>query len=131
MNMQKVKNTQVLLRYAYGIAVLVIGLDKVLQTHWIVNWSKYVNDIVTGVLPAGSMGIFLTVIGVVEVVVAILILYPKTTRIGAYISAVWLLLIALNLVLLGYLDIAARDVLLAVGAVSLAWLTEATSDREG
>ena len=48
------------------------------------------------------------------------------TRIGAYIASVWLLLIAINLVMIGhYFDIALRDIGLCLSAFGLAKLTEA------
>jgi hypothetical protein len=62
--------------------------------------------------------------GVVEIAVAVL-LATKWPRIGGYLSIAWLVLIAINLLMLGYVDIAIRDVLLAVGALALAELTVA------
>lgn len=112
-----------LLRYSYGLVVLLAGLDKVFGTNLIVNWPKYVSPLAESLLPF-SVGTFLVIIGLVEVVVAILLL-TKFQRLGAYLATGWLVLIAINLLLLGYVDIAIRDVLLAVGAFALATLTDA------
>jgi hypothetical protein len=55
-----------------------------------------------------------------------LAILTRWTRIGAYVASVWLLLIAINLVTAGtFFDIAVRDVIMAIGAYTLASLTEA------
>lgn len=112
-----------MLRYAYGAVLLLAGLDKLLGTDLIVYWPKYISPLVGTHLPV-SVGMFLGFMGVVEIAVAIL-LVTKWPRIGGYLSVVWLVIIAVNLLMLGYTDVAIRDVLLAVGAVALAELTVA------
>ena len=47
---------------------------------------------------------------------------------GAFGAAVWLVLVALNLALAGYFDIAVRDVVMSIAAVTLARLTEARQE---
>jgi hypothetical protein len=104
--------------------VLVLaGLDKLLGTDLIVYWPKYISPFVASILPV-STGVFLATMGIIEIAVAILLI-TKWPRIGGYLSVAWLILIAINLLMLGYIDIAVRDVLLAVGAVALAELTVA------
>ncbi len=71
-----------------------------------------------------NAGVFLLVMGIVEVVVAVMLL-TKYERIAAYLSVAWLLLISVNLLMLGMIDIAIRDILLAVGALVLALLSYA------
>jgi hypothetical protein len=45
----------------------------------------------------------------------------RFTRIGAYVVGAWLLAIAFNLIAMGtYLDIAVRDVVMSIGAFTLA-----------
>ncbi|MEW6268415.1 MAG: hypothetical protein AB1689_03855, partial [Thermodesulfobacteriota bacterium] len=66
---------------------------------------------------------FMYLVGVVEIVVGLAIL-TRWTEIASYVAAVWLVCIAANLVLAGYLDVAVRDVVMAVGAFTLARLTE-------
>lgn len=112
-----------LLRYAYGAVLVLAGLDKLFGTDLIVYWPKYISPFVGSYLPV-SVGVFLGAMGVVEIAVAIL-LVTKWPRIGGYLSVAWLVLIAVNLLMLGYVDIAVRDILLAVGAVALAELTVA------
>ena len=48
----------------------------------------------------------------------------RWTVLGSYVAAGWLTLVAANLVLAGFFDIAVRDVVLAVAAFALARLTE-------
>jgi hypothetical protein len=48
----------------------------------------------------------------------------RWTRLGAWIAAAWLVLVAVNLVTLGLFDIAVRDLAMAVGAYTLARLAE-------
>jgi len=117
-----------LLRYAYGAVVFLAGLDKLLGTDLIVYWPKYISPFVASILPV-STGVFLGAMGVIEIVVAIL-LVTKWPRIGGYLAVAWLLLISINLLMVGYIDIAIRDVLLAVGAVALAELTVAVEQLQ-
>lgn len=108
-----------LLRYAYAIVLALVGFDKIFGTNLIVNWSQYLNPIVSNIIPVGT---FFIIVGIVEVAVAVL-LVTRYTELGAYLSFVWLVLISLNLLSVGHVDVAARDLLLAVGALALAWLT--------
>ena len=71
---------------------------------------------------------FLRIAGVIEMIVGLAIL-TRWTRIGAYVAGAWLVSIAANLVATGaFLDVAVRDLVMAVAAYALARLTEV---REG
>jgi hypothetical protein len=49
----------------------------------------------------------------------------RWTRIGAYVAMLWLIAIAINLVSTGmFFDLAVRDIEIAIGAYTLARLTE-------
>jgi hypothetical protein len=64
------------------------------------------------------------VAGVIEMIVGIAVL-AGLTRLGGYVVAAWLTLIALSLVTTGqYFDVAVRDLVMAVGALTLAKLSE-------
>ena len=64
-------------------------------------------------------------VGVIEIIVGLAILLGATRTVG-YIAMIWLFAIAANLVSTGtYYDIAVRDILLGIGAYSLARVTEA------
>ena len=112
-----------LMRYAYGAVLVLAGLDKIIGTNLIVYWPKYISPLVASMLPVPAHA-FLIAMGVIEIAVAVM-LVTRWPRIGGYLSVAWLVIIAVNLVMLGYIDIAVRDVLLAVGAAALAELTVA------
>jgi uncharacterized membrane protein YphA (DoxX/SURF4 family) len=110
------------LRIAFGLGPLLAGLDKF--TNILVNWEKYLNPAVQRMLPVSGM-MFMRSVGVIEVIVGLAILFGATRSFG-YIAMIWLFAIAANLVSLGtYYDIAVRDILLGIGAYSLARVTEA------
>jgi hypothetical protein len=46
------------------------------------------------------------------------------------VAAAWLVCIALNLVIAGYLDVAVRDLVMAVAAYTLAKLSEERAEQE-
>jgi len=61
----------------------------------------------------------MAIVGVIEFAVGITILAVRPS-LGAFVASAWLALIAINLVLGGHLDIAVRDVVLAIAASTLA-----------
>jgi hypothetical protein len=110
------------LRTTYGLVAFVAGLDKFLNL--LTNWETYLSPVVTALLPVSGTALMRSV-GVVEMTVGLLIL-TRWTRFGAYLASVWLVCIAFNLLLSGsFFDVAVRDVALAVGAWTLARLSEA------
>jgi hypothetical protein len=114
------------LKIAYGLVPLLAGIDKFLNL--LVFWPKYLSPALAAGLPV-TPEVFMRTIGVVEIVVGLLIL-TRWTMVGSYIAAVWLLCIAANLVLAGFFDVAVRDVVLAIGAFTLARLTEVRGSSE-
>jgi hypothetical protein len=66
---------------------------------------------------------FMHLVGIVEILVGFATL-TRWTRVGAYITSVWLVLIAVNLLISGFFDLAIRDVEIAIGAFVLARMTE-------
>ncbi len=109
------------LRVAYGAVPIVAGLDKF--TNLLVDWKIYLSLLATRILPF-SPTTFMHLVGLVEIVVGLLVLFAAT-RVGAYVAAAWLLCIALNIVTSGqHLDVAVRDVVMALGAYTLARLEE-------
>jgi hypothetical protein len=63
------------------------------------------------------------VVGLVEFAVGMAILFAAPV-LGAYVASGWLLLVAINLLLAGYVDVAVRDVVMSVAALTLARLLE-------
>jgi len=114
------------LKIGYGLVPLLAGLDKFFNV--LTFWPKYVSPTAAALLPVGPQE-FMYVVGVIEIAVGAAIL-TRWTVLGSYVAAGWLLSIAANLVVAGYFDIAVRDVLLAVGAFTLARLTEVRGSAE-
>ena len=116
-NVQLVKN---LLKYTFGLVPIVAGLDKF--TNILTNWSQYISDGFAGMLPFET-ATFMMIVGVIEIVAGVLVL--TKTKIGAYVVSAWLLSIALTLIFSwSYVDVAVRDVVMAIAAFSLAKLSE-------
>jgi uncharacterized membrane protein YphA (DoxX/SURF4 family) len=110
------------LRITFGVIPIVAGLDKFFNL--LTNWEQYLSPLALALLPVSGSAL-LKLFGLVEIAVGVLVL-TRWTRVGAYVASAWLALIAVNLLTMGqFLDIAARDVALAVAAFSLARLEEA------
>lgn len=99
----------------YGLVPVVAGLDKFFNL--LTDWGKYVSPRLADLLPV-PVPTFMTVVGCIEIVAGIVVL-TNLTRLGAHIVMAWLVLIAATLVVGGYLDIAVRDLVMAVGAYTL------------
>ena len=66
-----------------------------------------------------SQHTFMMIVGVIEIIAGISVLAKPA--IGGYIVAAWLAVISLTLLASGnYLDVAVRDLVMAIGAFSLA-----------
>jgi hypothetical protein len=113
------KNVQTLLKFTYGLVPIVAGADKF--TNLLTDWSHYLSPTLKGVLPFSDR-VFMMIVGVIEIIAGILVfLNPQK---GAYLVSAWLVLIALSLLVGGnYLDVAVRDLVIAIGAFSLAKLS--------
>ena len=112
------------LRFALGLTATLAGLDKFFNL--LADWGTYVSPLAAQLLPF-STGTFMGIVGVVEIAVGLAIL-TGWTRIGAYAAAAWLLGVAVNLAAAGYLDVAVRDVVMAIAAFTLAKLTEVRAE---
>ncbi|HXS97324.1 MAG TPA: hypothetical protein VN736_22155 [Candidatus Limnocylindrales bacterium] len=112
-----------ILHIAFTVAPIVAGADKFF--HLLCNWDQYLAPWMAQLSPIGGHGLML-VVGVVEIFAGILVALKP--RIGAPIVGAWLCLIILNLLTMGsYLDVALRDLGLALGAFALWRLSLATS----
>ncbi|UKJ08322.1 hypothetical protein [Solitalea lacus] len=105
-----------LLKFTFGIVPIVAGADKF--TNLLTNWEQYINPSIEGLLPfSGST--FMMMVGVVEIIAGLIVL--KKTEIGGYIVAAWLTIVALTLLPgLNYVDVAVRDLVMAVAAFAMA-----------
>jgi hypothetical protein len=122
----RLHNSTAALRIAVGLMATLAGLDKFLNI--LADWGSYVSPLATQVLPV-STDVLMGVVGVVEFAVGVSILTAWPV-IGAYVASAWLVLVAGNLVAAGFFDIAVRDVVLAIGAFTLARLLEVRAEDE-
>jgi uncharacterized membrane protein len=116
-NLQKaIKPTFNLLKLTFGLVPIVAGLDKF--TNLLTNWEQYINPSIGGMLPF-SGHTFMMIVGIIEIVAGIIVL--RKTEIGGYIVAAWLVLISLTLLAsFSYVDVAVRDLVMAISAFSMA-----------
>ena len=113
---QSTKSVFNLLRITFGVVPIVAGLDKF--TDILTRWEDYLNPSIANILPF-SPHTFMMIVGVIEIAAGIIVLIKPA--IGGLIVAAWLTLIALTLLLGGiYMDVAVRDLVMAIGAFSLA-----------
>ena len=113
---KQVKSTFNLLRITFGIVPVVAGLDKF--TDILTRWEDYLNPSIAALLPF-TAHTFMMIVGVIEIIAGIIVFIKPA--IGGFIVAAWLTLIALTLLASGnYLDVAVRDLVMALGAFSLA-----------
>ena len=120
---QAIRPTVNLLKLTFGIVPIVGGLDKF--TNLLTNWGNYLHPGLAGMLPFAPHT-FMMIVGVIEIIAGIIVLARPV--IGGLIVAGWLTLIALSLLAGGnYLDVAVRDLVMAIGAFSLARLSKLVS----
>lgn len=109
-----------LLKYTFVVVPIVAGADKF--TNLLTNWPQYINPTIAGMLPL-SPAVFMMIVGVIEITAGIIVL--KRPAIGGQIVAAWLTLIALTLLLgFNYIDVAVRDLVMAISAFSMAQLAK-------
>lgn len=108
--------------YAGFIALPILaGADKFLQV--LVDWDRYLAPVVAGFLPASvTPHTFMLAVGVIEMLAGLIVALKPW--VGAYLVALWLWGIIVNLLLIpGYYDVALRDFGLSLGALALARLS--------
>ena len=115
--MATIRQLQGTLKVTFGLVPIVAGADKF--TNLLTHWEDYLNKSLIPFDPS----VFMKVVGVIEIVAGIIVLVRPL--IGAYIVMAWLICIALQLIAGGhYLDVAVRDLVMAIGAYTLAQLTQ-------
>ncbi|MBS1783119.1 MAG: hypothetical protein JSS78_08630 [Bacteroidetes bacterium] len=112
-----------LLRFTFIIIPIVAGIDKF--TNILTHWDQYISPTLSSMLPI-SVSMFMMIVGVIEIVAGIIVI--KKPEIGGYIVAAWLTAIALSLILsFKFVDVAVRDLVMAISAFSMARLSKALS----
>jgi uncharacterized membrane protein YphA (DoxX/SURF4 family) len=116
---KEVHQVQTLLKFTYGLVPIVAGADKFINL--LTNWEQYLSPLLKSTIPF-SGHVFMMIVGVIEIIAGILVLIKP--KVGALIVCAWLVLIALTLISGGnYFDVAVRDLVMAIGAFSLAKLS--------
>jgi hypothetical protein len=110
-----------------GLVPIVAGLDKF--TNLLTDWTHYLSPRIASALPF-SPHTFMMIVGVIEIIAGLIVL--ARPAIGAYIVMAWLTCIALTLVAgTGYFDVAVRDLVMAIGAFSLAQIARIVPASKG
>lgn len=113
------------LRIALGAGPIITGVDKYFNK--LADWGMYLSPLATRVVPISTQT-FMDMVGVIEIVAGIII-FTRWTKFGSYLVMAWLLGIVVNLLTMGmFLDIAARDLEMAVAAFVLAQLTRSREE---
>lgn len=121
-NNRVVHQTWFLLKLSYALAPILVGVDKLIGWN-LVDWSQYVSPVLVSYLPITVIQ-FVYALGIIEIAGGILVWINP--RIGGYTVAALLIAIIVNLITMNrFYDIIARDAVIAVGAIALAWLTAA------
>src|SRR4051794_20326365 len=104
-----------ILHAGFTVAPILAGADKFF--HLLCNWDQYLAPWIAQLSPIGGHNLMLAA-GVIEIAAGVLVaLRPK---IAAPVVGLWLCLIIVNLLSMGsYLDVALRDLGLALGAFAL------------
>ncbi|HLJ10085.1 MAG TPA: hypothetical protein VKU82_02790 [Planctomycetaceae bacterium] len=104
-----------ILHFAFAAAPIIAGIDKFFDA--LANWDLYLSPMAQNIL--GEHGHqFMMVVGVVEIIAGLGVAFKP--RYFAYIVAIWLAAIIVNLLMCGaYYDIALRDFGLFLGATAL------------
>jgi uncharacterized membrane protein YphA (DoxX/SURF4 family) len=123
--MATINQIQQTLKLTFGIVPIVAGLDKF--TNILTHWVDYLGS--NAHLIPIEPSLFMKMVGIVEIVAGVLVLIRPL--LGAYVVMAWLACIALQLIIGGnYFDVAVRDLVMAVGAFTLAQVTKIQAEGE-
>jgi hypothetical protein len=118
---QNIVISQAILRYAFGVSLVLIGLDKIFHTNAMTTWENYVSPLALSVLPITAITL-VSVLGVAEIILGVLF-FTRFCRTAAYLAILAFGAIIVNLFSLGLYDIALRDALLALSVYVFILLT--------
>jgi uncharacterized membrane protein YphA (DoxX/SURF4 family) len=108
------------LRIVFGVVPVVAGLDKFFNL--LVAWDKYLSPTFRSLIPI-SPSTFMYLVGIIEIIAGLAVLFTPWTRLFAWVVAIWLWCIAIDLITGGFFDIAVRDIVMGISATCLARLT--------
>lgn len=118
--LQPIQQTVNIMKYTFVLLPIAAGADKF--TNLLTNWEQYLSPTIVSMLPI-SASAFMMIIGVIEIAAGVIVW--KKPVIGGYIVAAWLSLVALSLLAgMHYMDVAVRDIIMAIFAYSMARLSK-------
>lgn len=108
-----------ILQFTFFVAPVIAGLDKFI--YLLTNWSAYIAPFFLQIIHNHDHG-FMMIVGAIEIIAGLGVIFRP--KLFAYIIAIWLAVIILNLLMTGqYFDIALRDLGLCLSAISLGILS--------
>lgn len=117
---QHPKTIYSILRYVFIILPIVAGADKF--TNILTDWTQYINPLILDILPVTG-ATFMMIVGVIEIIAGLIVF--KNSYIGGFIVSAWLAGIAFSLIIgWMYVDVAVRDLVMAISAFSMAKLSK-------
>ncbi len=120
---QPLKPAFSLLKVSMAVVPIVAGLDKF--TNLLTHWENYIQPNLSLISPFTSHE-FMILVGIVEIIAGIIVLAKPST--GVYVISIWLTLIAFTLISSGnFLDVAVRDLVMAMVAFSLVRMVKIVS----
>lgn len=117
---QNVKEVVKLLQYTFVVLPITAGADKFVNV--LTDWKQYMSPMLLDLIPF-SPAVFMMIVGGIEIVAGLIVL--KNAYLGGYIVAAWLGCISLSLLFsVHYVDVAVRDLVMALAAWSMARLSK-------
>jgi len=122
--MHKLTTTWIMLKLSYGLMPIVFGAAKIFNL--LTNWQGYINPTVLRITALSPVHL-IYIVGTIEITIGLIVL-SKFTRIGAYLIASWIIVAGTFFAMGHHYDAVARDLVMAVGALALARITEILHD---
>ncbi|MEJ0053878.1 MAG: hypothetical protein WDN10_04115 [bacterium] len=109
-----------LLRYTYVAFLSVMSIDKLLHFNVVDAWERFAGPVVHAILPVSTVAI-VSIEGVVEIAIIALLL-TRWYRIGALVLFLAIIPVWIDLMILGFYDLALHDLVVSAGAIALVLL---------
>jgi uncharacterized membrane protein len=115
-----------LLTYTFVVFLFCIGADKIFQANLITNWQSLIGPVISFLMPmkAGSIVMFE---GFIEILLGISLLTPWK-KVGLTVLAITIALVAIDLFILGYINLAIREIILILVCAAMYLLEESTPE---
>jgi len=115
-----------LLTYTFAVFLLCIGTDKIVQTNLITDWQSLVGPVVHFLLPV-DLGTIVMLEGVIELLLGVFLL-TRWKAITLFVLMFTIAIVATDLLILRYNNLAIREVILIVVCFAMYLLDERTPE---